>query len=59
MSDVYTPVRIAPDSNGVSNGGSTDLLSKTPSDGAPDFYTEVCGRASPCTLRMLITYSFI
>ncbi|TCD71435.1 syntaxin [Steccherinum ochraceum] len=40
MANVYTPVSITPAAtNGASNGGSTDLLDKGPSD----FYTEING----------------
>ncbi|TCD64439.1 syntaxin [Steccherinum ochraceum] len=41
MSNVYTPVRLAPDTNGASNGGSSDVLDKSPSEGMTDFYTEI------------------
>ncbi|THH32104.1 hypothetical protein EUX98_g2082 [Antrodiella citrinella] len=41
MSSVYTPVRITPDTNGASNGGSSDLLDKGPDPVAADFYTEI------------------
>lgn len=41
MSNVYSPTRIGPDTNGASNGGDSPLMDKGTSEGMADFYTEV------------------